>query len=134
MFFSSSLKEYLAKSSSPYKISSKVEHLLKGEARYCPDFLLHLSPSYANGRNIQQLADEGILHPEIPKIFRRKGTPIILYKHQEEAILLAQKNKSYVVTSGSGSGKSLTYFIPIFNSILTKPAEGKVSSLSSSTQ
>jgi len=107
------------------RINEFVYKLLKDEARYWPDFLLHLSPSYAKGRNIQQLADDGILHPEIPKIFRRNNVPITLYKHQEQAILLARENKSYVVTSGTGSGKSLTYFIPIFNSILSKPAEGK---------
>ena len=35
-----------------------------------------------------------------------------------EAIALARENKSYVVTTGTGSGKSLSFFIPIVDSIV----------------
>jgi hypothetical protein len=35
-----------------------------------------------------------------------------LRKHQAEAIVLDHDKKSFVVTTGTGSGKSLCYFIP----------------------
>ena len=66
---------------------------------------------------------EGILHPECGKIFMR-GKPekrpedLLLYTHQQEAIAVAAKSESYVVTTGTGSGKSLAFFIPIVNRIL----------------
>ena len=41
-----------------------------------------------------------------------------LHKHQEDAIRLAQRGASYVLTTGTGSGKSLTSFIPIIDWIL----------------
>ncbi|MBC7327869.1 DEAD/DEAH box helicase [bacterium] len=107
------------------RISSYVDNLLKHEARFWPDFLINLSPSYAKGKNLEELANEGLIHPEIARIFLINDRPITLYKHQEEAIRLAREGKSYVVTSGTGSGKSLTYFIPIFNSILRNPPRGK---------
>ncbi|WP_460036173.1 DEAD/DEAH box helicase [Methylothermus subterraneus] len=41
-----------------------------------------------------------------------------MHKHQEEAIRIAQRNQSYVLTTGTGSGKSLSYFIPIVDHVL----------------
>src|SRR5262249_38822646 len=40
---------------------------------------------------------------------------------QVEALDKAGREESYVVTSGTGSGKSLTYFLPIVDSILRRP-------------
>jgi ATP-dependent helicase YprA (DUF1998 family) len=41
-----------------------------------------------------------------------------LHKHQAEAISLASAGESYVLTTGTGSGKSLSYFIPIVDARL----------------
>jgi ATP-dependent helicase YprA (DUF1998 family) len=41
-----------------------------------------------------------------------------LHEHQREAILKAKEGKSYVLTSGTGSGKSLAYIIPIVDHVL----------------
>ncbi len=61
------------------------------------------------------------------KIFRyedRNGEskPIRLFKHQQEALSKAASGESYVVTTGTGSGKSLAFFIPIINRILAEKA------------
>jgi ATP-dependent helicase YprA (DUF1998 family) len=43
---------------------------------------------------------------------------------QSEAIVLDHENKSFVVTTGTGSGKSICYFIPIINAALSsRPPE-----------
>ncbi|MCX8026221.1 MAG: DEAD/DEAH box helicase, partial [Thermanaerothrix sp.] len=49
--------------------------------------------------------------------------PYHLYVHQEEALRRAAAGRSYVVTSGTGSGKSLTYFLPIVDSLLRNPPQ-----------
>ena len=41
-----------------------------------------------------------------------------LFTHQLQAIAKANEGKSYVVTTGTGSGKSLAFFIPIVDRIL----------------
>jgi ATP-dependent helicase YprA (DUF1998 family) len=41
-----------------------------------------------------------------------------LYKHQSDAIKKAVANESYILTTGTGSGKSMAYIIPIVNHIL----------------
>ncbi|TVM03119.1 MAG: hypothetical protein CV087_06840 [Candidatus Brocadia sp. WS118] len=89
-----------------------------------PEPLIQLNPSFEPGEWIDELVDAQILHSECRKIFRIKeksddaGKPLRLHKHQSGAIRLAQTGKNYVLTTGTGSGKSLAYVIPIVNYIL----------------
>jgi ATP-dependent helicase YprA (DUF1998 family) len=102
------------------------ESLLKNQALW-PDALLQLNPSYEMASTIQDFVDEGKLHPLCAQIFcDDKGQTIRLFRHQQEAIETALNRKHFVVTSGTGSGKTLTYFVPIFDAILrTHPEEAK---------
>src|SRR5262249_46508656 len=43
---------------------------------------------------------------------------IRLYLHQAEAIAAAQKNEPYLVSTGTGSGKSLAYLVPVVDHVL----------------
>ncbi|MDW8467594.1 MAG: DEAD/DEAH box helicase [Chloroherpetonaceae bacterium] len=53
-----------------------------------------------------------------------------MYRHQEEAIRKAAAGESFVVTSGTGSGKSLCYFLPIVDSLIRNPrTEERVAAL-----
>jgi len=102
-----------------------VEHALVEEARLWPDFLLQVSPAYGRAATVDVLAAQGVLHDESARIFRTpEGNPFHLYQHQIEAIEKAHVPESYVVTSGTGSGKSLTYFLPIVDSLVWQPAPG----------
>jgi len=96
-----------------------VERKLLEEGVLWPDALIQLNPAYQQVETVDQLAASGLLIPATASIFRTdNGDPIRLYQHQRDSIELAARKRSYVVTSGTGSGKSLTYFIPIFDSIL----------------
>jgi ATP-dependent helicase YprA (DUF1998 family) len=46
------------------------------------------------------------------------GKQLFLHTHQREAILKAKEGKSYVLSTGTGSGKSLTYIVPIVDHVL----------------
>ena len=86
-----------------------------------PDALLQLNPAYERAKSVKALADEGRLHPTCADIFVGAGPAypsFHLYRHQTEAIARAQSRQPYVVTSGTGSGKTFTYFIPIFDTAL----------------
>ncbi len=96
-------------------------------ARYWPEPLIQINPNYLRAKTVDELVEEGSLHPMCGKIFRyedRNGDsqPIRLFKHQQEALSKAASGESYVVTTGTGSGKSLAFFIPIINRILTEKA------------
>jgi ATP-dependent helicase YprA (DUF1998 family) len=57
---------------------------------------------------------------EIFQVGKDSGTPfpVRLFKHQQDALALAAAGRSYVVTTGTGSGKSLSFFIPIVDRII----------------
>jgi len=80
-----------------------------------PDPLVQFNPTYESGNALKALTEEKVLHPELEKIF----IGYELYKHQEEAIRLGTSGSEFIVTSGTGSGKSLTYMATIFSYILT---------------
>lgn len=74
--------------------------------------LIQFNPTFQKGKALKDIK----LHPEMNNIFADYD----LYRHQEEAIEIGSKGKEFVVTSGTGSGKSLTYIATIFNYILNK--------------
>ncbi|MGH3994191.1 MAG: DEAD/DEAH box helicase, partial [Pseudonocardiaceae bacterium] len=86
---------------------------------------LALNPAFAPGGRVDELAVRGLLHPECERIFRPKlsvedqGTdPITLHQHQRDAVEVARTGASYVLTTGTGSGKSLAYIVPIVDRVL----------------
>ncbi len=93
------------------------------EGRYWPQPLIQINPNYQRKGTVQQLANDGVLHSLCGDIFRTgktegKSDPLFLYKHQLEALAKGQQKQSYVVTTGTGSGKSLAFFIPVVDAIL----------------
>ena len=48
------------------------------------------------------------------------GGPMRLHRHQLEAIQQATSNQNYVLTTGTGSGKSLSYIVPIVDHVLRR--------------
>jgi len=91
---------------------------------YWPDPLIQLNPSFVTGQTVEELVKHNKLHAQCKDIFRfgregaNPGITAQLHKHQEEALGIAQKKESYVLTTGTGSGKSLAYMLPIVDHIL----------------
>ncbi len=106
------------------RISNTVESALNAGA-FWPEPLLQLNPTFLPGGTIDELVTDRTLHSECARIFRidksdrdYTGKPLLLHTHQREAILKAKEGKSFVLTSGTGSGKSMTYIVPIVDHIL----------------
>lgn len=96
-----------------------------------PEPLIQLNPSFKPAKSIDQLVDESVLHEECRRIFQKKtpdqpsGPPLRLHQHQEDAVRTALTGENYVLTTGTGSGKSLSYIIPIVNHVLRRgPGKG----------
>lgn len=93
--------------------------------RFWPAPLLQINPHYEGGDSVQQLVGPNGLHPRTATLFRLPGMQsddpdpsLKLHRHQAQAIEIAVQGKSFVVTTGTGSGKSLCFFIPIVDAIL----------------
>ena len=101
-------------------IKNKVEQEISS-GKLWPQPLIQFNPSYKSGRSIDEMVGKGILHKDLNQIFKGYN----LYEHQVEAITLGSNDRNFVVTSGTGSGKSLTYLGTIFNHLLnSKKAKG----------
>ncbi|URD53487.1 DEAD/DEAH box helicase [Chroococcidiopsis sp. CCNUC1] len=85
------------------------------------DPLVQLNPSYRSGATVTKLVQREVLHRECDRYFSRNGQPYIFHYHQEQAFLAAQRQEPYVLTTGTGSGKSMTYVVPIFDDLLRHP-------------
>jgi ATP-dependent helicase YprA (DUF1998 family)/very-short-patch-repair endonuclease len=89
-----------------------------------PEPLIQLNPAFEPGELIDELVARGELHPECARIFRRKprpdsaGEPLRLHRHQSDAIRAARTGLPYVLTTGTGSGKSLAYIVPAVDRVL----------------
>lgn len=81
-----------------------------------PEPLIQFNPAYKGGQSIHELVKEGVLNANLGHVFAGYQ----LYWHQEQALRLGSKRKSFVVTSGTGSGKSLTYLGTVFNGLFSK--------------
>lgn len=93
--------------------------------QFWPEPLLQITPHYERGASLDELAASGEVTPTTAKIFRvpdEPALPLQLHTHQVQALVAAKQGRSYVVTTGTGSGKSLCFFVPIIDAILRAKA------------
>lgn len=91
--------------------------------------LLEASPPFQTGRSLAQLVAEGVLHPS----FRELASAALplerpLYLHQDQAIeKVVKEGRNLIVATGTGSGKTETFLIPILDHLLRQRAAGTLS-------
>lgn len=95
------------------------QELEKGQLWTNP--LVQLNPKYRPGATVNELVKNGILHPDCIQYFSKNGHPFKFHYHQKQAFETAQKQEPYILTTGTGSGKSMTYLVPIFDDLLRHP-------------
>lgn len=92
---------------------------------------LDISDSFKTGKNIDALIREGEVSPlfaelEPDKAEKDKEVKLKrpLYLHQEEAIRKVNQKHNLVVTTGTGSGKTECFILPIINHLLREKEQG----------
>ena len=93
--------------------------------------ILEATPSLAAGAMLSTLAEEGVLEDLLFRLCLKafpylKNKP--LYYHQEQAIRFADAGRNIVIASGTGTGKTEAFLIPILNDIFRRHREGELSS------
>lgn len=99
---------------------------LEEEERLVKGPILEAAPPFASGRSIAQMVEEGLLHPS----FRRLCSEAMpwerpLYLHQDQAINhIIKQNRNLIVATGTGSGKTETFLLPILHHLLSEESTG----------
>ncbi len=84
---------------------------------------LDVTNSFRKGRSVKQLIEDGILSKDFEHIASLYKIPG-LYAHQEKAILKANEGKNLIVTTGTGSGKTECFLIPIIDALMKEKEQG----------
>ena len=95
------------------------EYLVKGP-------YMEAAPPFRTGRSIAQFIDEGILHSGFRDLCS-DALPLnrALYLHQDQAIAkVAGSRRNVIVATGTGSGKTESFLIPIFDALLREGEAG----------
>lgn len=98
------------------KYSRQFEKELNNENLFAKGPFLDVTDTFVKGKSIEELINSGDLAKGFRKLKMPQTRP--LYKHQEDAILKIQKGKNVVVSTGTGSGKTESFLIPIFDYLI----------------
>jgi ATP-dependent helicase YprA (DUF1998 family) len=87
--------------------------------------ILEMTPPYETGATCRQLIDQGVLHPNFIMVDSESfSIDQRLYVHQETAIRKFVSGRNLVVSTGTGSGKTESFLIPIINSLIEESVQG----------
>ena len=102
-----------------------LEKRMKEVGTFAKGPYLDVVNSFESGEAVNDLIAKG----ELNKDFERVDSVYnkVLYKHQESAIRKIREGKNIVVSTGTGSGKTESFIIPIINSLMEeKEQKGKL--------
>ena len=100
------------------RINEEVSKAMADEKLW-PDALIQFNPNFKQGIGVDEMIAEGWpIHTELRHFFTHP-----FYTHQQDAIQLGCQGKEFIVTSGTGSGKSRTFMATIFNHVLQNPSD-----------
>lgn len=84
---------------------------------------ISMSDCYAKDRSLRDLASDGIVSPALLDL-EELHPDRSLYKHQVEAVCKANEGKNLIITTGTGSGKTECFLIPVIDELIREKEEG----------
>ncbi|HQA50220.1 MAG TPA: DEAD/DEAH box helicase [Syntrophomonadaceae bacterium] len=110
------------------ELHQKLVDELKEPGRFSKGPILEATPPFETGRSLLDLIKEGLLSQEFTRL-KVNELPLEreLYIHQEEAIRkLVQDRRNIIVATGTGSGKTETFLLPILNYLFRQKEKGQL--------
>src|SRR4051812_43848724 len=106
-------------------IRAELEHQIATAPLLHKGPLLEATPPYAPTASLRDLIDDGTLSPEFTDL-ASAALPLdrALYAHQETAIRKAAAGRNLLVATGTGSGKTESFLIPILDNLVRKKTAG----------
>ncbi len=130
--------EYIGYITTSFNIADKeyarqFENELQKEGAVTKGPYLDISDSFRTGKSLEQLIEDNAVSSlfrelEASKSDANKELQLkrALYLHQQQSIEKINDNRNLVVTTGTGSGKTECFIIPIINHLLREKEKGKL--------
>ena len=105
-------------------IAAALDHEI-AQSRLTKGPLLEAAPPYQDGATLADLVAEGVLNPAFPGL-TSPAVPLDrpLYLHQEQAIRKISMGRNVIVATGTGSGKTESFLLPILDALTAEQAAG----------
>lgn len=103
--------------------NKQLEELLQSDKIIADGPYISMTDPYEKGAYLKDLVEEGILVKSILNI-SELNPQRRLYKHQELAVRKNAQGKNLIVTTGTGSGKTESFLIPVVNQLLSEYENG----------
>jgi hypothetical protein len=107
------------------KIDAALHHAIDTTPILDKGPLLEANPPYAPGKSINDLMADGVISPGFAAL-DSAALPLDrpLYVHQEQAIRKARAGRNILVATGTGSGKTESFLLPILDSLVREKERG----------
>ena len=126
------MKYYLRYIETAFFISDKTyfdqfREKLADESAFSKGPFLEAIDSFKAGKSLEELIKDGMVSP-LFKTLNQKAMPVSrpLYAHQEAAIKCIGSGENVVITTGTGSGKTESFLLPILNYLFCQQEKGQL--------
>jgi superfamily II DNA/RNA helicase/ribosomal protein L40E len=108
------------------RLRQEFAHTLEEENLLVKGPYIELTPPFKPGKSLRDLITEGVLTRGFEAFFNEEAfnPQRSLYLHQEEAIRKVREGRNIVVTTGTGSGKTESFLIPILDALMREKEAG----------
>lgn len=107
------------------ELALQASSLLDKENKFTRGPYIEITPPFVAGKSINDLIDEAVLAQDFQKLNQNElpaDRPLFL--HQEQAVKkMVSEEKNLVVATGTGSGKTECFLIPIINYLMRQKEE-----------
>lgn len=102
------------------------EKLLQSNTNFANGPFLDVTDSFEKGKSLSELIDDGIVPAGISRLHINQTRP--LYLHQQISTKKVLSGKNVVVSTGTGSGKTESFLIPLLSEIIAEHEAGTLDS------
>ncbi|MEC1526092.1 DEAD/DEAH box helicase [Neobacillus niacini] len=94
------------------------------EGKFVKGPFIEITQPFITGKSIHALMDEGLMSKEFNALKKHFPLERTLYIHQETAIKKVIEGKNIIVATGTGSGKTECFLLPIINELMREKEAG----------
>ena len=109
------------------ELMMQAENLLKAKGKFIKGPFVEITPPFITGKSIRELMQEGTLSDEFEKLSAQLPLDRQLYAHQQKAVeKIIREGRNIVVATGTGSGKTECFMLPIIDYLMKQKKNGKL--------